>query len=236
MSETSSVESQEPGRPRDGIYSSSRVERSITVIAIAIASIGLGYLFFTQLWWKTPPDFDCSENFAFSHAGENGELVRTSGLCRWIGVEAYYSDKPRNLLTANIVGSKPGYELKVSIGPLQRANGAFINNVVEPNIRWFGYVIFASEAFIFLSMCLGFFSRLGALVAIGMSTQLTIGLAGIPKPPEWEWSYLLMVLLSIAMFGIAPGRYFGLDRLLRPRLRLLSERGSRLSRLLLAFT
>ncbi len=45
-----------------------------------------------------------------------------------------------------------------------------------------------------------------------------------------------MVLLSIAMFGLAPGRYFGLDRLLRPRLKLLSERGSRLSRLLVAFT
>ena len=232
----STPESQGPRQPREGIYSSSRVERSITVIAIAIASIGLGYLFFTQLWWKAPPDFDCPKDYAFSHAGENGELVRTSGLCRWIGVEAYYSDKPRSLLKANIVGSKPGSEIKVPIGSLQRANGAFINNFVEPNIRWFGYVIWASEAFIFLSMCLGFFSRLGALVAIGMSTQLTIGLAGIPKPVEWEWSYLLMVLLSIAMFGLAPGRYFGLDRLLRPRLKLLSERGSRLSRLLVAFT
>jgi hypothetical protein len=45
-----------------------------------------------------------------------------------------------------------------------------------------------------------------------------------------------MLLLSIAMFGLAPGRYFGLDRLLRPRLKVLSERGSRVGRLLLLFT
>ena len=52
-----------PERPREGIYSSSRLERTITVLAIAIASIGLGYLFFTQLWWKLPPDFGCRDDF-----------------------------------------------------------------------------------------------------------------------------------------------------------------------------
>jgi hypothetical protein len=45
-----------------------------------------------------------------------------------------------------------------------------------------------------------------------------------------------MVLLSVAMFGLAPGRYFGLDRLLRPRFKALSKRGSRVGRLLLLFT
>jgi thiosulfate dehydrogenase (quinone) large subunit len=61
-----------------------------------------------------------------------------------------------------------------------------------------------------------------------------LGLSNAPS--EWEWSYILMVLLAIAMFGVAPGRYFGLDMLLRPRFRALSERGSRLGRLLLLFT
>ena len=71
-----------------------------------------------------------------------------------------------------------------------------------------------------------------------MSMQLMIGLAHTPN--EWEWGYILMVLLSVAMFGLAPGRYFGLDRLLRPRLRALRDRGSgvgsRVGRLLLLFT
>jgi len=64
--------------------------------------------------------------------------------------------------------------------------------------------------------------------------RAVIGLAHTPN--EWEWSYILMLLLSIAMFGLAPGRYFGLDRLLRPRFRALSERGSRAGRLLLLLT
>ncbi len=223
MSEMSSVESQEPKQPREGIYSSSRVERSITVIAIAIASIGLGYLFFTELWWKAPPDFGCNQNF------------ESTGLCFWVEREAELAGEPPfTRFQANIVGSRPGPEIALPVGLAKQVNGAFVENVVQPNIRYMGWVLWGTEAFAFLSLCLGLFSRLGALAALGVSTHLMLGLGGAPN--EWEWSYQLMMLLSIAMFGLAPGRYFGLDRLLRPRLKLLSERGSRLSRLLVAFT
>jgi hypothetical protein len=217
-----SVGGQGPEQRREGIYSSSRLERSITVIAIAIASIGLGYLFFTQLWWKLPPDFGCRDNFT------------SGGLCYFLEHASDEADASNKLLKANIIKSRPGPELSVPIGFATQLNAFFIDSVVQPNIRWFGYVVWGTEAWIFLSMCLGFFSRLGALAAIGMSMQLMIGLAHTPN--EWEWSYILMVLLAIAMFGLAPGRYFGLDRLLRPRLKALSERGSRVGRLLLAFT
>ncbi len=209
-------------QPREGIYSSSRLERSITVIAIAIASIGLGYLFFTQLWWKLPPDFGCRDDFT------------SGGLCFFLQHSVDEAAASNTLLKANIFESRPGSEISVPIGWATQLNAAFIETFVQPNIRWFGYVLWGTEAWIFLSMCLGFFSRLGALAAIGVSTQLMIGLAHTPN--EWEWSYILMLLLSIAMFGLAPGRYFGLDRLLRPRLKVLSERGSRVGRLLLLFT
>jgi hypothetical protein len=217
-----SVGGQRPEQRREGIYSSSRLERSITVLAIAIASIGLGYLFFTQLWWKLPPDFGCRNDFT------------SGGLCFFLQHSVDEAAASNTLLKANIIESRPGSELSVPIGFATQLNAAFIENVVQPNIRWFGYVVWGTEAWIFLSMCLGFFSRLGALAAIGMSMQLMIGLAHTPN--EWEWSYILMVLLAIAMFGLAPGRYFGLDRLLRPRLKVLSERGSRVGRLLLLFT
>ena len=231
---------QEQRGVREGIYASSRIESFVMVAAIAIASIGLGYLYFTQLWWKAPPDFNCNTNeqgeFVFAREGPDGELVTASGLCNWIGIEAYYSDQPRNLFTAGILRQFDGPEIFVPIGPAQAVNGWFIENVVKPNIAWFGYVIWATEAFIATSLLLGFLSRLGGLVAIGMSTQLMLGLAGIPDPFEWEWSYQLMVLLSIIVFGLAPGRYYGLDRLLRPRLKALRDRGSRIGRLLLLFT
>ena len=218
----SSTGDSKPGRPREGIYSSSRLERTITVLAIAIASIGLGYLFFTQLWWKLPPDFGCRNDFT------------RGGLCFFLEHAVTEADASNKLLKAEIVGSSPGPELSVPIGLATQLNAAFIESFVQPNIRWFGYVVWGTEAWIFLSMCLGFFSRLGALAAIGMSMQLMIGLAHTPN--EWEWSYILMVLLSIAMFGLAPGRYFGLDRLLRPRFKAMKERGSRVGRLLLLFT
>ena len=219
MAETNPVEKQEP---REGIYASSRLERGLIVLTLAIASIGLGYLFFTQLWWKAPPDFGCRDDFT------------RGGLCFFIEEESAIAGDANKLLKADIIGSNPGSELSVPIGWATQLNGFFIDTVVKPNIRWFGYVIWGTEAFIFLSMCLGFFSRLGALAAIGMGTQLMIGLSNAPN--EWEWSYILIVLLAVVMFGLAPGRYFGLDRLLRPRFKALSERGSRVGRLLLLFT
>lgn len=219
MADTNSVERQEP---REGTYASSRLERGLIVFAIAVASIGLGYLFFTQLWWKAPPDFGCRADFT------------KGGLCFFIEEESAIADDPNKLLKADIVGSNPGPELSVPIGWATQLNGVFIDTVVKPNIRWFGYVIWGTEAFIFLSLCLGFFSRLGALAAIGMGSQLMIGLSNAPN--EWEWSYILIVLLAVVLFGLAPGRYFGLDRLLRPRFKALSNRGSRVGRLLLLFT
>ncbi len=222
MAEAGSGADRRPEQPAEGIYSASRLERSITVTAIAIASIGLGYLFFTQLWWKLPPDFGCRNDFT------------RGGLCFFLGHSVEEADASDKLLKADIIESRSGPEISVPIGWATRLNATFIEDVVQPNIRWFGYVVWGTEAWIFLSMCLGFFSRLGALAAIGMSTQLMIGLAHTPN--EWEWSYILMLLLSIAMFGLAPGRYFGLDRLLRPRLKVLSERGSRVGRLMLLFT
>ncbi|MEJ7842395.1 MAG: hypothetical protein WKF95_11555, partial [Rubrobacter sp.] len=83
MADTNSVERQEP---REGIYASSRLERGLIVFTIAVASIGLGYLFFTQLWWKAPPDFGCRDDFT------------KGGLCFFIEEESAIADDPNKLL------------------------------------------------------------------------------------------------------------------------------------------
>lgn len=210
-------------------------ERRLQQIALIIGRIGLAYMFFSQLFWKLPPTFGCPADFAFTTANAEGRLVRTSGLCDWIGVESVWAKRPRQLLQANL-DNKGAAEIAVPISWLARANGAFIDNFVQPNIRWFGWVVFGQEAFIFVSLFFGLFSRLGGLVAIAMSAQLMIGLAGISSPYEWEWSYNLMVVLAIIMFAFAPGRYFGLDTILRPRLAKGAERGSRVARVLYLLT
>jgi hypothetical protein len=207
-------------------------------VAIVFGRLALAYLFFTQLFWKLPPSFGCPADFAFTTGGVEGgrvQLERTSGLCDWIGIEAVWSTLPRPFFVANL-DNQGGPEIAIDLGWAARLNGLFIENVVMPNIRWFGWVIWLSEAFIVVSMLSGLFSRLGGLVAIGISAQLMIGLAGISTPYEWEWSYNLMVVLSILMFALTPGRILGIDAWLRPRLRTAADKGNRLAGLLLYLT
>jgi len=196
---------------------------------IVFGRLALAYLFFTQLFWKMPPTFGCPADFTFTTGTiESGrvQLQRTSGLCDWIGIEAVWSTLPRPFFVANL-DNQGGPEISVDLGWAARLNGLFIENFVMPNIRWFGWVIWGAEAFIFVSMLLGLFSRLGGLVAIGISGQLMIGLGGISTPYEWEWTYNLMVVLSVLMFGLVPGRVLGVDAWLRPRLQAAAAKGNR---------
>ena len=213
-------------------------EESLKKAVIVIGRLALAYLFFTQLFWKMPPTFGCPADFAFTtgtiEAGRV-QLQRTSGLCDWIGVEAVWSTLPRPFFVANL-DNRGGPEIAVDLGWVARLNGLFIENFVMPNIRWLGWVIWGSEALIFGSLLLGLFSRLGGLVAIGISAQLMIGLGGISTPYEWEWTYNLLVVLSVLMFGLAQGRVLGIDAWLRPRLQAAADQGNRVARWLLWLT
>jgi uncharacterized membrane protein YphA (DoxX/SURF4 family) len=208
-----------------------RLQKAVLIVG----RLALAYLFFTQLFWKLPPSFGCPPDFAFTTADASGRLQRTSGLCDWIGVESAWSSRPRPFFVADM-HPLGGPTLSVDLGFLARVNGSFIDGFVKPNIRWFGFVVWGMEAFIFVTLLLGLFSRLGALVALAQSGQLWIGLAGISNPAEWEWSYNLMVVLSLLLLGYAAGRVLGVDAWLRPRLQAASERGSRLAGLLSLFT
>ncbi|MCL5994733.1 MAG: hypothetical protein M1546_01605 [Chloroflexi bacterium] len=212
-------------------------DRRLQQIVTVVGRLILAYLFFANVWWKLPPTFGCANNFEFPTANAQGRPTagKSSGLCYWIGVESVYATQPHPVFVAD-THYAGGPVLQVDIAPLARLNGAFIDGFVKPNIAWFGYFIFGAEAFIAITMFVGLFSRLGGLVAIGMSLQLMVGLAGIPQPFEWEWGYNLMVTLSLVMFGLAPGRYLGVDALLRPPLLRASQRGSVLAKLVLVLT
>jgi|SRR5579859_7557520 len=208
----------------------SKVETPLQKIVLVLARITLGLLFFTQLWWKVPPSFGCPPDFAFATADASGNVHRTSGLCDWIGFESVYATRPHPILAADLhaIG---GPSLKIDIGFLSAGNGIFINNFVKPNIRIFGFFVWGMEAFIFVTLFLGLFTRLGALVAIAQSLQLWVGLAGVG--PEWEWSYNWMPVLALLIFAFAPQIGFGLDSLLRPRLKPSADNGNRVSQILL---
>ncbi len=215
--------------PDDVLSAAPGWEGGIRRAALLLARLMLAYLFFVNLFWKLPPDFGCPPDFRFTTARPDGSLNRSSGLCDWIGVEEVWSTRERKLLDG------PG-PIEVPIGPLARINGAIIDNVVQPNIRVFGWVLWLTEAWVAASLFLGLLSRLGGLAALGLAIHLMIGLGGISQPFEWEWSYNQMVLLSLLMVAFAPGRFVGFDAWLRPRLAARAARGSRVGRLLLALT
>jgi hypothetical protein len=215
-------------------------EERLQKITRVIARLALAFLFFSQLFWKLPPRFGCGPGpgFEFTHYGPDGTLVRTSGICDWVGIQATFADHDRKFFAA---WTEDGDSLfSISLKPLTRLNGLFAEKVVQPNMGVFGWGIFFAEAFIAVSLFLGLFSRAGALVSLLVSFQLMLGLAGVWDPAahlnEWEWSYHLMVFLSFAVLGAAPGRVFGLDMLLRPRLAAAASSGNRVAKLLLAAT
>lgn len=206
-------------------------------VCMTIARLGLAYLFFTQLFWKLPPKFGCGANFAFPKptAQNYYDTNQSSGLCFWMGLESVFASQPRQVLVADM-RSAGLPTLSVSITPLAKLNGVLLDRLFIPNIALFGWLVWLAEFSIFVSMLLGLFTRLGALVAIGMSLQLYVGLANIPRPYEWEWSYGAIVVLSIAMLGAAAGRTLGVDAWLRRKLKDPAERGNRLAKLGLLLT
>ena len=211
----------------------SRLDSGLFKICMVIARLGLAYLFFVQLFWKLPTrNFGCGPNFNFPLPAEQNHWTDndSSGLCYWMGLESIFAAQPRQVLIADMrpAGLPP---ISVSITPLARINGFLLDNLFIPQIRVFGWLVFLTEFWVFLSMMLGLFTRLGALASLGISTQLYIGLANIPRPFEWEWTYGLMILLSLAMLGAAAGRVFGIDAWLRGKLAGPAERGNRLARI-----
>ena len=196
-----------------------RWEERLRKVTMVLARLGLAYLFFANLGWKMPPDFGCGANFAFPVLNQEGKLDASKsggGLCYWIGLESVYAPRARTVFIADMrpVGLP---RIGVNIAPLAQLNALVIDNVIKPNLAVTGYLIWGAELLITLSLFFGLFSRLGGLVAVGISLQLYIGLANIPQPYEWEWSYGQMVLLSILMVGLAPGRVWGIDAWLRRR-------------------
>lgn len=201
-------------------------------VCIFLGRIVLAYFFFTQLWWKLPPNFGCTNKFAFPKPAQQKsyDVNGSSGLCYWMGLESVYASQPRKILVADMhYAGLPS--ISVDIGPIAKLNGLLLDNIFIPNIRVIGWAVWLFEFSAFLLLMLGLFSRLGALAALGILLQLYIGLANIPSPFEWEWTYGILVGMAIVMLGAASGRVLGLDTLLRPKLAGFAKRGNFLAKL-----
>jgi thiosulfate dehydrogenase (quinone) large subunit len=88
-----------------------------------------------------------------------------------------------------------------------------MEHVVLPNFTFLGWMVLLVEASLGAFLLIGLATRLWAL--IGVAQTVVIMLAVLNAPHEWYWSYLLMLLVHLALFATAAGRYAGLDGVLR---------------------
>jgi thiosulfate dehydrogenase (quinone) large subunit len=88
-----------------------------------------------------------------------------------------------------------------------------VEHVVLPNFAFFGWMVLLVEASLGAFLLIGLATRFWAV--IGVAQTVVIMLSVLNAPHEWYWSYLLMLLVHVALFATAAGRYAGLDGLLR---------------------
>jgi len=92
--------------------------------------------------------------------------------------------------------------------------GRLIDSVVLPNFTFFAWALFVTELAVGLSLLLGFQVRVGALVGLGLSLNLGVGLLDVPG--EWPWSYAMLAMWHGLFFASDAGRVWGLDGRHRP--------------------
>jgi thiosulfate dehydrogenase [quinone] large subunit len=114
--------------------------------------------------------------------------------------------------------------------PTVTAYKDFLVNVMIPHWTFFGYMTLCTETFIAVTLILGLFTRLGAVVALGMATNITIGILNVPH--EWGWTYTMLIMLAALFLLTGAGRSLGVDAFLGPRFEQAGARGHRIARLL----
>ena len=92
--------------------------------------------------------------------------------------------------------------------PLQ---ASLVKNLVLPHIGFFGPLVYAFEVAIGVSLMLGLFSRLGALLGIAMGLNLWLG--EYSTPGEWPWTYFFLLIIMGLFWLNPPGRVLGCDAL-----------------------
>ena len=96
-----------------------------------------------------------------------------------------------------------------------------VAQIVLPNIALFGPLIYLIEVTIGISLMLGLFIRVGALLGALMAINLWLGLYSAPG--EWPWTYFFLIVIQL-LFLINPrGRSLGADVLIGGRGRTASN-------------
>ena len=92
----------------------------------------------------------------------------------------------------------------------------FLKDVVLPNMRLFGPIVFLAELAFAASMILGLAVRFLGVLAVAYTLQLWLGLYG--NSSEWPWTYMFLAMLMFLFALEGAGRSLGFDAWLRRNL------------------
>jgi uncharacterized membrane protein YphA (DoxX/SURF4 family) len=105
--------------------------------------------------------------------------------------------------------------------------GDLVRDILLPNLAIFGPLIYLAELVIGVSLLLGLFSRVGALLGLLMGLNLWLGLYSAPN--EWPWTYMFLIMIQGFFVIDPPGRVLGADALCRLRTGITARNADRLS-------
>jgi hypothetical protein len=86
--------------------------------------------------------------------------------------------------------------------PVAPGSGWVLDNIVQPQLRVFGYITLVTEVVLAVLLLSRRYLRIAAV--LGIAQSLAIGLTVANAPDEWYWAYLLMIGLHLAVLGFAP--------------------------------
>jgi uncharacterized membrane protein YphA (DoxX/SURF4 family) len=137
----------------------------------------------------------------------------------------YYTDHPERPFGETGLAYWMGVMGQHAAIPLQ---ADFVNNIVLPHFYLFAPVVYAAEVLTGVSLMLGAFVRLFAVIGALQILNLWLGLYSAPG--EWPWTYFFLLLLQLVFALDHYGRSLGIDAILvaDPPARLAAGQGRRL--------
>jgi uncharacterized membrane protein YphA (DoxX/SURF4 family) len=91
----------------------------------------------------------------------------------------------------------------------------FVNHVVLPHFYLFAPIVYAAEVLTGMSLMLGAFVRLFAVIGALQIFNLWLGLYSAPG--EWPWTYFFLLLVQLVLAAHCYGRSLGIDTILIAR-------------------
>jgi thiosulfate dehydrogenase [quinone] large subunit len=119
-----------------------------------------------------------------------------------------YTNHPEAPLTTGLAYWM-GQMGKFAAIPLQ---ADFVNTIVLPHFYVFAPIVYAAEVLTGVSLMVGIFTRLFAVIGALQILNLWLGLYNAPG--EWPWTYFFLLLLQLMFAVHYYGRSLGLDAIL----------------------